>query len=180
MNKIIKDIIDIHLQLSAEYLKFYKDDQTYYDEITLKFIPNFETKQDYEKFSIYGGGISYESRKIYNKYSTKIYSKESDYCGYLTSYFGCNRNDSWIYKSTNSSVLAKDLMLVTPNKNIRIQDSDVELPYNLISKDEYFNLSLEHDIPSYELYHLGLKLSNDINSTVELLMNEKILELVKK
>lgn len=179
MNKIIQDLINIHLQLSTEYLKVYKDDKTHYDEVTLKFIPNYETTQEHEKFIIRGGGISYESRKKYNKYSTMIYSKESDYCGYLTSYFGCNRFDSWIYKSTNSSILGKNFMLVTPNKHIKIQDSDFEVPDNLISKDEYFNLSLEHDIPSYELYHFGLKISKDINSTVELLMNEKILELTK-
>ncbi|WNA15771.1 hypothetical protein XaC1_128 [Xanthomonas phage XaC1] len=48
---------------------------------------------------------------------------------------------------------------------------------NLISKDEYFNLSLQYELCPYELYLLGIKLNSSISNTVEILITPKLLEL---
>lgn len=48
---------------------------------------------------------------------------------------------------------------------------------NPLSKDEYFNLSLEYELCPYDLYLLGTKLNASISNTVEILITPKLLEL---
>lgn len=179
MDKTIKHFLDIHVHLTNEYFLVYDRD------ISSKSIngylkPSYTENIEEEHYSVVGKGYRYGNHKSNNKYITTVKNKEDKPCLHFVTHFGTDKiGNSFIYRIKEANFLMIDGMVMRNSQGLKVHKSNKVLPLDLIPKDEYFNLSLEYGIPSYEVYRLGILNYREFPGYVACKIYEPVLDLIK-
>ncbi|WNA15768.1 hypothetical protein XaC1_125 [Xanthomonas phage XaC1] len=179
MNNIIKHFLDIHVRLTNEYFLVYDTDISSKSQHGyLK--PNFTENIEEEHYSIIGKGYHYGNHKSNNKYMATVKNKEDKPCLHFVTHFGNDKiGNTCIYRIKEDNALMVDGMVMRNCQGLKVHKTNRVLPLGLIPKDEYFNLSLENEIPSYELYLLGIQNYSTFPGYVACKIYEPLLDLIK-
>lgn len=132
-------------------------------------------------------GFNYGEEYSTNKLNTYI-SKNDKVLMLIESFFDVdselhdNRQVRYYEPKNEPSGLYSDHMMITRNRQIRLYLDDdtfkiLEIDECDLSKDEYFNLSLEYIMPSYELYQYARKYHKSCPNNAVIYFTEQSLKL---